>query len=197
MACSLPPDLHHPQLDVPGLAASAGSVLPSRRPRTCRSSSNRSPAARPRLGAALPVAYDVEESRLHGPGGLGGVTFPRPDASLARATSRWSIWCASIPRTLPWSCLARSRSLPECLTAIRAALPNPARGLCRGDLVRTWKRQCGCRSPFHSTGLARLGAPSGIPLTRLPPRDAQAHSFADRPPRAGRLPSCALAVAAK
>src|SRR5262249_15582574 len=30
----------------------------------------------PRLGAALPVEYDIDGTQLHGPGGLGGVTFP-------------------------------------------------------------------------------------------------------------------------
>jgi inosine-uridine nucleoside N-ribohydrolase len=30
----------------------------------------------PRLGAALPVEYEVDGTKLHGPGGLGGVSFP-------------------------------------------------------------------------------------------------------------------------
>src|SRR5262244_3860466 len=30
----------------------------------------------PRLGAALPVEYDVDGTKLHGPGGLGGTSFP-------------------------------------------------------------------------------------------------------------------------
>src|SRR5581483_8884386 len=30
----------------------------------------------PRLGGALPVEYDTDAQRLHGPGGLGGVDFP-------------------------------------------------------------------------------------------------------------------------
>src|SRR5262249_21212082 len=30
----------------------------------------------PRLGAALPVEYDVDGTKLHGPGGLGGLEFP-------------------------------------------------------------------------------------------------------------------------
>src|SRR5262249_57210104 len=30
----------------------------------------------PRLGAALPVEYDVDGKQLHGPGGLGGTSFP-------------------------------------------------------------------------------------------------------------------------
>jgi inosine-uridine nucleoside N-ribohydrolase len=69
--------LHDPDLEVLGLAATAGNV-------TAEQATNNvhilieqiDPRRWPRLGAALPVEYDIDGSRLHGPGGLGGVVFP-------------------------------------------------------------------------------------------------------------------------
>ena len=69
--------LRDPNLNVLGLAASAGNVD------ACQATQNVQilieqidPPRWPRLGAALPVEYDVDGQRLHGPGGLGGVSFP-------------------------------------------------------------------------------------------------------------------------
>ena len=44
--------------------------------RTSTRSSIRSIARWPRIGAALPVEYEIDGTKLHGPGGLGGVSFP-------------------------------------------------------------------------------------------------------------------------
>ena len=69
--------LHDPDLDVLGLAASAGNVSAEQATKNVQTLVEQTDPSRwPRLGAALPVEYDIDGTQLHGPGGLGGVTFP-------------------------------------------------------------------------------------------------------------------------
>ncbi len=69
--------LYDPQLDVLGLAATAGNVPAE------QATSNvhilveqMDPPRWPRLGEALPVEYEVDGTQLHGANGLGAVSFP-------------------------------------------------------------------------------------------------------------------------
>jgi inosine-uridine nucleoside N-ribohydrolase len=69
--------LHDPDVDVLGLAATAGNVPAEQATKNVHILVEQiDPRRWPRLGAALPVEYEVDGTRLHGPGGLGGVTFP-------------------------------------------------------------------------------------------------------------------------
>jgi inosine-uridine nucleoside N-ribohydrolase len=69
--------LHDPDLDVLGLAATAGNVSADIATRNVHILVEQfDPPRWPRLGAALPVEYETDGTRLHGPGGLGGLTFP-------------------------------------------------------------------------------------------------------------------------
>jgi inosine-uridine nucleoside N-ribohydrolase len=61
--------LHDPDLEVLGLAATAGNIA-------AETATRNVPPRWPRLGAALPVEYEVDGTRMHGPGGLGGLDFP-------------------------------------------------------------------------------------------------------------------------
>jgi inosine-uridine nucleoside N-ribohydrolase len=66
-----------PDLDVMGLAATAGNVPAEQATRNVHILVEQlDPPRWPRLGAALPVEYDVDGTKQHGPGGLGGVSFP-------------------------------------------------------------------------------------------------------------------------
>jgi inosine-uridine nucleoside N-ribohydrolase len=66
-----------PELDVVGLAASAGNVNPEQATRNIQILIEQmDPPRWPRLGAALSAGYDLDATNLHGPGGLGGVEFP-------------------------------------------------------------------------------------------------------------------------
>ncbi len=66
-----------PEIDLLGLAATAGNVPPEQATRNVHVLIEQlDPARWPRLGAALPVEYDRDGTRLHGPGGLGGTDFP-------------------------------------------------------------------------------------------------------------------------
>lgn len=69
--------LRDPDLEVLGLAATAGNVTADQATKNIQILVEQTDPPRwPRLGAALPVEYDVDGTRLHGPGGLGGVSFP-------------------------------------------------------------------------------------------------------------------------
>jgi inosine-uridine nucleoside N-ribohydrolase len=64
-------------VDVLALAATAGNVSPAQATRNVHILVEQTDPARwPRLGAALPIEYDINQTALHGTGGLGGTDFP-------------------------------------------------------------------------------------------------------------------------
>jgi inosine-uridine nucleoside N-ribohydrolase len=68
---------HDPELDVVGLAATAGNVPAEQATRNVQILVEQiDPPRWPRLGSALPVEYDVDGRRLHGPEGFGAESFP-------------------------------------------------------------------------------------------------------------------------
>jgi inosine-uridine nucleoside N-ribohydrolase len=76
-ACAVALALLDPELDVIGLAATAGNVTAQQATRNVQILIEQmDPPRWPRIGAALPTEYDTDGTRLHGPGGLGGVDFP-------------------------------------------------------------------------------------------------------------------------
>jgi inosine-uridine nucleoside N-ribohydrolase len=69
--------LYDPDLDVVGLAATAGNVSAEQATQNIHILVEQfDPPRWPRLGAALPVEYEIDGRHLHGPGGLGGTKFP-------------------------------------------------------------------------------------------------------------------------
>jgi inosine-uridine nucleoside N-ribohydrolase len=69
--------LYAPEIDLLGLAATAGNIPAEQATRNVHILVEQlDPPRWPRLGAALPVEYDVHALALHGPGGLGGVELP-------------------------------------------------------------------------------------------------------------------------
>lgn len=69
--------LQDPEVDVLGLAASAGNVDFEQATKNVHILVEQlDPPRWPRLGKALPVEYPIDGVQLHGPGGLGGVSFP-------------------------------------------------------------------------------------------------------------------------
>jgi inosine-uridine nucleoside N-ribohydrolase len=76
-ACAVALALHDPDLEVLGLAATAGNVTAEQATRNVQTLVEQiDPPRWPRIGAALAIDYDTDGTRLHGPGGLGGVDFP-------------------------------------------------------------------------------------------------------------------------
>jgi inosine-uridine nucleoside N-ribohydrolase len=69
--------LNDAELDVLGLAATAGNINAEQATKNVQILVEQiDPARWPRVGAALPVDYGIDGTRLHGPSGLGNVTFP-------------------------------------------------------------------------------------------------------------------------
>ncbi|HEY1377591.1 MAG TPA: nucleoside hydrolase [Gemmataceae bacterium] len=69
--------LNDPALDVVGLLATPGNVPAEQATQNVHILIEQlDPPRWPRLGAAPPIIYDSDGTDLHGPGGLGGVTFP-------------------------------------------------------------------------------------------------------------------------
>lgn len=66
-----------PELEVLGIAAAAGNVDAKQATQNVQIIVEQvDPPRWPRLGSALPVEYELDGVRLHGPGGLGGISFP-------------------------------------------------------------------------------------------------------------------------
>jgi inosine-uridine nucleoside N-ribohydrolase len=69
--------LHDPELELIGLAATAGNVSFEQATRNVHILIEQlDPPRWPRLGAALPLDFGIDAVKLHGNGGLGGVDFP-------------------------------------------------------------------------------------------------------------------------
>jgi inosine-uridine nucleoside N-ribohydrolase len=69
--------LNDPLLDVLGVLATPGNVGADQATQNVHTLIEQlDPPRWPRLGSAPPVTYDLDGADLHGPGGLGGVTFP-------------------------------------------------------------------------------------------------------------------------
>jgi inosine-uridine nucleoside N-ribohydrolase len=69
--------LHDPSLSLLGVAATAGNVDAGQATLNVQTIIDQvDPPRWPRIGAALPVDYDIDGRLLHGPRGLGGTTFP-------------------------------------------------------------------------------------------------------------------------
>jgi inosine-uridine nucleoside N-ribohydrolase len=69
--------LNDPNLEVVGLLPTAGNVSAEQATANVHTLIDViDPPKWPRLAAALPVRYDTDGVALHGPGGLGGVSFP-------------------------------------------------------------------------------------------------------------------------
>jgi inosine-uridine nucleoside N-ribohydrolase len=66
-----------PDLEVVGLVASAGNIPADRATQNVHLLINAiDPPRWPRLGAALPVEYELDGTKLHGPDGLGNIELP-------------------------------------------------------------------------------------------------------------------------
>lgn len=68
---------HDPDIEVLGLAATAGNIPAEQATRNIHILVEQmDPPRWPRLGAALAVEYEIDGTRLHGPEGLGASSFP-------------------------------------------------------------------------------------------------------------------------
>jgi inosine-uridine nucleoside N-ribohydrolase len=164
--------LHDPDLDCIGLAASAGNVSAEQATKNAQVLVEQcDPPRRPRFGTALPAAYGVDATNLHGSNGLGGVEFPSAQLHHAHASDKLVFDLVRLyPNELtivtlgPLTVLARALDRdPELASLIR-------RVVCVGGAVL----EPGDASPvaeFHffcDPEAARQVLHSGAPVTLVP-----------------------------
>ncbi len=69
--------LHDPNIDVLGILASAGNIPAERATQNVQLLVNAfDPPRWPKIGAAIPIEYEIDGAQLHGPDGLGGMQLP-------------------------------------------------------------------------------------------------------------------------
>src|SRR4051794_35690345 len=109
--------LNDPGLDVVGLLATAGNVAADQATQNVHILIEQlDPARWPRLGAALPVVFDIDGTAMHGPGGLGGVTFPCVKKHTPIASDRLLIELVrEFPRQITVVCLGPLTAIAQAL----------------------------------------------------------------------------------
>ena len=91
--------LNDPNIEVVGLLPTAGNVSADQATANVHTLIDvLDPPKWPKLAAALPARYDADGLAFHGPGGLGGVTFPAPRGTRFTPPTRSS---ASWPTRIP------------------------------------------------------------------------------------------------
>lgn len=187
--------LHDPQLNVLGLAASAGNVNAEQATKNIHIVVEQlDPPRWPRLGTALPVEYDVDGTQMHGAKGLGATSFPcvelhhaHPSDKLIIDLVRQSPGEITVVNLGPLTVLARSFDRdPELASLVQ-------RIVCVGG---TWHEpgNASAVAEFHfycDPLAARTVLRSGVPITLIPldvtrkllfsPTDLMAVADADTP----------------
>jgi inosine-uridine nucleoside N-ribohydrolase len=161
-----------PELEVLGIAATAGNVDARQATQNVQTIVEQvDPPRWPRLGSALPIEYELDGVRLHGAGGLGGVSLPFAELHRPHSSDKLIIdLVRQYPKDVtvitmgPLSVLAYAFDRdPELPTLIK-------RLICLGG---AW------REPGNATAVAefhfycdptsaRQVLKSGVPLTLMP-----------------------------
>jgi inosine-uridine nucleoside N-ribohydrolase len=159
-------------LDVLALAATAGNVTADQATRNVQTLVEQmDPPRWPRLGAALPVEYEVDATNLHGGHGLGGVEFPcarlhhpHPSDKLVSDLLRQHAKEVTLLVLGPATVLARALDRdPELATLVKRMV----------IVGGTWHEpgDAGPVTEFHfacDPGAARQVLRCGVPLTLIP-----------------------------
>jgi inosine-uridine nucleoside N-ribohydrolase len=164
--------LHDPELDLLGIAASPGNVDANQATQNVHIIIEQiDPVRWPRIGEAPPVEYDIDARKLHGPNGLGRVSFPcarlhHPHPSdkllvdLVRQNPKQVTVAVLGPLTVLARALDRDPELPNLVERI----------VCVGG---TWHEpgNATAASEFHfycDPAAARQVLRCGAPLTLIP-----------------------------
>jgi inosine-uridine nucleoside N-ribohydrolase len=109
--------LNDPALDVVGLIPTAGNVSADQATANVHTIIDViDPPKWPKLAAALPARYDADGLALHGPGGLGGVTFPTATRHTLHPADKVLVELAhESPRQVTLVCLGPLTTLATAL----------------------------------------------------------------------------------
>jgi inosine-uridine nucleoside N-ribohydrolase len=164
--------LHDPEVEALALLATAGNVSPEQATKNIHIVVEQlDPPRWPRLGAALPVEYDVDGTHLHGPGGLGGIQFPCAELHHPHASDKLLIdLVRQNPKEITVICMGPLTVLARALDRDPELPALVQRLICLGG---TWNEP-GNASPvaefhFYCDPLAaRQVLRCGAPLTLIP-----------------------------
>jgi inosine-uridine nucleoside N-ribohydrolase len=164
--------LHDAEVNVLGLAATAGNVNPDQATKNVQILVEQlDPPRWPRVGAALPINYDVDDTKLHGPGGLGGTSFPCAQLHHQHSSDKLLIDLVRLhPGEVTVVCLGPLTALARAFDRdpeIRALVK---RVVCVGG---AWHEpgNASAVAEFHfycDPTAARQVIQSGVPLTLIP-----------------------------
>ena len=161
-----------PELEVLGVAATAGNVTAEQATRNVQTIIEQlDPPRWPRLGAALPVEYDIDGTRMHGANGLGGVHFPCAQLHHMHPSDKLLVdLVRQYPKEVtlvvlgPLTVLARALELCPDLPAVVQRI------ICVGGAINE-PGNAGPLSEFHfycDATAARQVLRCGAPVTLLP-----------------------------
>jgi inosine-uridine nucleoside N-ribohydrolase len=164
--------LYDPDLDVVGLAATAGNVSAEQATQNVQILVEQfDPPRWPRLGAALPAEYEVNGSRLHGPSGLGDVSFPCAQLHHQHSSDKLVIdLVRQNPKDVTIVCLGPLTVLARAFDRDPELPALVQRLVCVGG---AWREpgNASAAAEFHffcDPASARKVLKSGVPLTLIP-----------------------------
>jgi inosine-uridine nucleoside N-ribohydrolase len=164
--------LHDPQLNVVGLAATAGNVSAEQATKNIHIVVEQVEAPRwPRLGTAMPVDYDVDGTQLHGPRGLGATAFPCVELHHAHPSDKLIVdLVRQTPGEVTIVNLGPLTALARALDRDREIVSLVPRVVCVGG---TWHEpgNASAVAEFHfycDPQAARAVLRAGMPITLIP-----------------------------
>lgn len=164
--------LQDPELEVLALTATAGNVPAEQATRNVHILVEQlDPARWPRLGAALPVEYEVDGTRLHGAAGLGNTSFPCAQLHHPHPSDKVIVdQVKQFPKEVTVICLGPLTTLARALDREPGLAGQIRRVVCLGG---TWHEpgNAGPASEFHffcDPPAARQVLNAGMQLTLIP-----------------------------
>lgn len=164
--------LQDPELEVLALAATAGNVPAEQATRNVHILVEQlDPRRWPRLGAALPVEYEVDGTRLHGAGGLGNTAFPCAQLHHPHSSDKVIVdQVKQHPKEVTVVCLGPMTALARALDREPGLIDMIRRVVCVGGASHE-PGNAGPVSEFHffcDPPAARQVLNAGMSLTLIP-----------------------------
>jgi inosine-uridine nucleoside N-ribohydrolase len=164
--------LNDSSLEVLGVAATAGNVHAEQATKNAQILIEQlDPRRWPRIGAALPVEYEIDGTRLHGPGGLGNVSFPCAELHSPHPSDKLiADLVRQYPKDVSIVCMGPATVLARAMD-LHPDLPSLVQRLVIMGGTLTEPGNAGPVSEFHfycDPLAARTVVNSGAPVTLVP-----------------------------
>jgi inosine-uridine nucleoside N-ribohydrolase len=164
--------MHDPQIEVLGIASTAGNIHHEQATRNVHAIvAAVDPPRWPRVATALPIDYEINGSLLHGPNGLGGVDIPTATLHQAHPADKLLVELASqYPQELTVVVLGPLTAVARALDRSPDFAAHVKQIICLGG---SWHEpgNASAVSEFHflcDPEAARQVLRSGIPMTLVP-----------------------------